>query len=205
MPCVGPMWQSMKLSAGVAPMRERMIDIMCCTLTGRFTVRVGTTGDPNPFSPSVRFWPGTHCCRTWIVRKWNGETVIRDADTRIAMVAGTGFHTTPYGRNDALSDALGFTTAGGVGEGRNQQRCWFTQSPTSVYRVIGFACGRAGGRRGIVALSVDRSPLAIACGGNAALAAAHIGVQCAVATLGFRSTETNEALVSMLTNLGRAS
>ena len=134
-------------------------------------------------------------------RKWNGDS---DSRRRYPDRHGGwyGVHTTPYGRNDALSDALGFTTAGVCGEGRNQQRCWFTQSPTSVYRVIGFACGRAG----VGAASwrdVDRSPLAIACVGTA-LAAPHWRAVCS-GHLGFRSTETNEALVSMLTNLGRAS
>ena len=67
-------------------MRERMIDIMCCTL--------------QPMSPCVEQRSKPFAFRsflawdaflppTWIAG--NGmETVIRDADTRIAMVAGTG-------------------------------------------------------------------------------------------------------------------
>jgi threonine dehydratase len=40
--------------------------------------------------------------------------LVRQLDERVASVAGTGFRVTPFARSDALSDALGFATDGGV-------------------------------------------------------------------------------------------
>ncbi|MEP7203126.1 MAG: PLP-dependent lyase/thiolase [Ilumatobacteraceae bacterium] len=40
--------------------------------------------------------------------------LVERMDADVARVAGTGFHVTPFGRADALSDALNFTVDGGV-------------------------------------------------------------------------------------------
>ena len=40
--------------------------------------------------------------------------LIEELDAKVASVAGVGFRTTPYGRADELSDALGFSATGGV-------------------------------------------------------------------------------------------
>jgi threonine synthase len=42
------------------------------------------------------------------------RALVVELDDAVAAVAGTGFRTTPFERADALSDALGFETAGGV-------------------------------------------------------------------------------------------
>ena len=41
--------------------------------------------------------------------------LVERLDAAVADVAGTGFRPTPFGRSDALSDALGFTDGGGSG------------------------------------------------------------------------------------------
>ncbi|MEY2400350.1 MAG: threonine synthase, partial [Ilumatobacteraceae bacterium] len=40
--------------------------------------------------------------------------LVRQVDTDIAAIAGTGFHVTPFERADTLSDTLGFGVDGGV-------------------------------------------------------------------------------------------
>ena len=40
--------------------------------------------------------------------------LVRELDDAVRAVDGTGFRVTPFARSDALSDALGFTTDGGV-------------------------------------------------------------------------------------------
>jgi hypothetical protein len=42
------------------------------------------------------------------------ETIVVELDDAVRRVAGVGFVPTPFGRSDALSDALGFVDGGGV-------------------------------------------------------------------------------------------
>jgi threonine synthase len=95
--------------------------------------------------------------------------LVRETDAAVAAVAGNGFVTTPLWRADALSDALGFSAAGGV---------WVKDETGAV----------AGSHKGRHLLAIllhllaaerlgvrprrPRPPLAIASCGNAALAAA---------------------------------
>ena len=97
--------------------------------------------------------------------------IIASLDHAVEKVAGTGFGKTPLCRADALSDALGFSTHGGVWikdethnvAGSHKARHLFTEL---VYLLMAE-------RAGITSWSQasDRPPLAIASCGNAAIAA----------------------------------
>ncbi|MEK7410975.1 MAG: PLP-dependent lyase/thiolase [Actinomycetota bacterium] len=160
------------------------------------------TGDPNPFLAFRSFLAWDTFAAAQGLSENEREIVIRDADTRIAMVAGTGFQTTPYGRNEGLSDALGFTTAGGVWvkdetnnvAGSHKARHLFTEL---LHLLVAEQVGAASWRT-----SVERPPLAIASCGNAALAAATLARSVRWPLRVFVPMKTNEALVAMLTNLG---
>jgi threonine dehydratase len=95
------------------------------------------------------------------------ETIVVELDDAVRRVAGVGFVPTPFGRSDALSDALGFVDGGGVWvkdetggvAGSQKARHLFT---ILLHLVVAERLGHL----------VDRPPLAIASCGNAALAAA---------------------------------
>jgi threonine synthase len=130
------------------------------------------TDDPNPF---VAFRPYlawdsfamangmTQAARTAMVRR---------VDADIAVVAGTGFHVTPFERADGLSAALGFATDGGVWlkdetdqvAGSHKARHLMT---ILLHLLTAESLGLAPWRA-----PDDRPPLAIASCGNAAYAAA---------------------------------
>lgn len=159
------------------------------------------TGDPNPYLAfrSSLAWDAFAAARG--LSEIERDALIRDADTRIAMVAGTGFQTTPYGRNDALSDALGFTTAGGVWvkdethnvAGSHKARHLFTEL---LHLLVAERVGATPWRA-----NPDRSPLAIASCGNAAFAAATLARSVHWPLRVFVPMETDNALIALLTNL----
>jgi threonine dehydratase len=93
---------------------------------------------------------------------------IESVDQRVAQVAGTGFVFTPLARDEALSDALGFTT-GGVWlknetdnvAGSHKARHLFTEL---LHLLVAE-------ERGVAGFHGERPELAIASCGNAAIAA----------------------------------
>ena len=99
--------------------------------------------------------------------------LVRDLDARVADVDGTGFVVSPYHRSNALSDALGFVSFGGVWikdethqvAGSHKARHLFS---TLLYLRSVELAGHAPWASG----PGGRPPLAIASCGNAALAAA---------------------------------
>ena len=100
--------------------------------------------------------------------------IISSLDAAIAKVAGTGFVRTPMERNDALSDALGFSAEGGVWvkdetknvAGSHKARHLFTEM---VHLLMAERAGVAPWKS-----ADDRPPLAISSCGNAAIAASTI-------------------------------
>jgi len=99
--------------------------------------------------------------------------LVQRLDTAVALVDGHGFRITPFARNGALSDGLGFAAAGGVWvkdetgnvSGSHKARHLFG---TLLELAVEEARVAAAGREAAPA----RGPLAIASCGNAALAAA---------------------------------
>jgi threonine synthase len=97
------------------------------------------------------------------------EAIVLEIDNAVQAFAGVGFHVTPFARHDALSDALGFASAGGVWikdetgnvGGSHKARHLFA---ILLHLVVAERLG--------VAPTTARPRLAIASCGNAAIAAA---------------------------------
>ena len=131
-----------------------------------------STGHANPFVAFRRYlaWDAFAAARG--LSPDQRDTIVHTLDANVAAVAGTGFVTTPFGRADALSDALGFTADGGVWvkdethnvAGSHKARHLFS---ILLHLVTVEQLGLAPWQRN----GSGRPPLAIASCGNAALAA----------------------------------
>ncbi len=93
--------------------------------------------------------------------------MVEELDDAVRRVAGVGFVPTPFGRSDALSDALGFTDGGGVWVKDETGGVAGSQKARHLFTILLHLAAAA--RLGHL---TDRPPLAIASCGNAALAAA---------------------------------
>ena len=93
--------------------------------------------------------------------------MVEELDETVRRVAGVGFVPTPFGRSDALSDALGFTDGGGVWVKDETGGVAGSQKARHLFTILLHLAAAA--RLGHL---TDRPPLAIASCGNAALAAA---------------------------------
>ena len=127
--------------------------------------------------------------------------LIEELDAKVAFVAGVGFRTTPYGRADELSDALGFTSSGGVWvkdethnvAGSHKARHLFGEL---LHVVTAERTGAAPWRE-----ASSRPPLAIASCGNAAFAASTLAKALGWPIRVFVPLTASEALLE----IGRAS
>ena len=160
------------------------------------------TDDPNPF---VAFRPYL----AWdSFAAANGMTeaartaLVREVDAAAVTVAGVGFHVTPFGRADALSDALGFSVDGGVwvkdetGQvaGSHKARHLMTiLLHLLTTETLGLASWRT---------IADRPPLAIASCGNAAFAAATLAAGVAWPIRVFVPPGADPAVLARLVELG---
>jgi threonine dehydratase len=70
--------------------------------------------DPNPFVAFRRFLAWDSFAAAHGLTDAARTAMVRRIDEAVAAVAGTGFRVTPFERADELSDALGFSTDGGV-------------------------------------------------------------------------------------------
>ena len=130
-----------------------------------------SNGDSNPFVGFQRYLAWDAFAATLGLDFDSRTKIIRDLDDAVAKIAGTGFRTTPFLRNDALSDALGFDQQGGVWikdethnvAGSQKARHLFTQL---LHLIAVEIVGRAPWRN-----QSERPKLAIASCGNAAIAA----------------------------------
>lgn len=95
------------------------------------------------------------------------HALVAELDAAVAEVDGTGFVTTPFGRSDALSDALGFSAEGGVWVKDETGAVGGSQKARHLFSILLHL-------RSLELLGElpERPPLAIASCGNAALAAA---------------------------------
>ncbi len=94
------------------------------------------------------------------------RSLVVDLDDAVRDVAGVGFVPTPFGRSDALSNALGFTADGGVWVKDETGGVGGSQKARHLFTILLHL--RAAEALGQLA---ERPPLAIASCGNAALAA----------------------------------
>jgi len=98
------------------------------------------------------------------------DSLVRELDSLVAGVAGTGFVTTPFLRADALSDALGFAADGGVWVKDETRHVAGSHKARHLFGILLHLV--AAERCGVAPWSpTTRPPLAIASCGNAAIAA----------------------------------
>jgi threonine synthase len=123
--------------------------------------------------------------------------LINEVDGLIAAVAGTGFFRTPCARADALSDALGFSSTGGVWvkdetnhvAGSHKARHLFT---TLLHLLTLERLGEL----------AERRPLAIASCGNAALAASTLAAAVSWPIRVFVPPSAEQSVLDRLASLG---
>lgn len=160
------------------------------------------SGDPNPFLSfrSHLAWDAFAAAHGMSVSE--REALIRQIDHQIARVAGTSFRTTPYGRNDGLSDALGFTPAGGVWvkdethnvAGSHKARHLFTEL---LHLLVAEQVGATPWK-----VISDRPPLAISSCGNAAVAAATLARSVDWPLRVFVPVNVDSEIIRLLSDLG---
>jgi threonine synthase len=129
----------------------------------------GPPGAGSPFVTYRGLLHSTHRARTLGMGDDDFVELVRSLDDQVARVAGVGFRATPFGRDDLLSDRLGFSAAGGV---------WVKDETGNVAgshkgrHLMGVMLHLELAERLGLADSDARPDLAIASCGNAALAAA---------------------------------
>ncbi len=130
--------------------------------TGRARFPAGDA-EPNPF---LRYRRLLHA---YGLARGDEEfrALVERLDRRVAEVDGRGFRVTPCAREDALSDALGFSAAGGVWVKDETGNVSGSHKARHLFDVLLYLEAAEG-----LGLSARRDELAIASCGNAALAAA---------------------------------
>ncbi len=128
-------------------------------------------GDPEP-NPFVRYRGLLHAYHLAVEGGLSDDafcTLVRRLDEEVASIDGHGFSATPYARSAELSDALGFSEAGGVWVKDETGNVSGSHKARHLFGVLLYL--EAAELLGLA--EADRRPeLAIASCGNAALAAA---------------------------------
>jgi threonine synthase len=158
-----------------------------------FRVEFVRGDDPNPFIRHREMLHAWHLARRRGLTDDAYVALVRRLDGAIAAVDGHGFHATPFGRGDALSDRLGFESVGGV---------WVKDETGNVS-----GSHKARHLMGILLyLEVverrERPPLAIASCGNAAIAAAVLARSVERPLRVFVPTDAEPAVLERLQALG---
>ncbi len=161
-----------------------------------------STGEDNPFLGFRRYLAWDGFAEAHGMTDDARHALVADLDARVAVVAGTGFVTTPFERADALSDALGFDVDGGIWikdethnvGGSHKARHLFT---ILLHLVTAEVTGCAPW-----ANEADRPPLAIASCGNAAIAASTLAAALEWPIRVFVPVAANPRVVDRLYALG---
>lgn len=127
------------------------------------------------------------------------EATIRQLDSQVASVAGTGFVATPCERSDELSDALGFGADGGVWVKDETRNVAGSHKARHLFTILLHL--RAAEQVGLAKWS-QRPPLAIASCGNAALAAATLAAAVSWPIRVFVPASANHHVTKRLAELG---
>ena len=130
------------------------------------------------------------------------DQLVADLDAQVAAVAGTGFVATPFTRNHALSDALGFDSVGGVWVKDETRNVAGSHKARHLFPILLHL--RTAELHGDApwADPSERPPLAIASCGNAALAASTLAAAVQWPIKVFVPEAANPAVVSLLDELG---
>ncbi len=130
-----------------------------------------STGDANPFVAFQRYLAWDAFAANLGLDFESRTKIIRDLDDAVARVAGTGFRTTPFSRNDELSSALRFTGQGGVWIKDETHGVAGSQKARHLFAQLLHLIAVEQVRRAPWRNQSERPQLAIASCGNAAIAA----------------------------------
>ena len=130
-----------------------------------------SSGAANPFLAFRRYLAWDAFAEALGMSVDQRDAQVTELDSLVAGVAGTGFHTTPFERADALSDALGFHADGGVWVKDETGQVAGSHKARHLFGILLHVVTAE--RAGLAPWSrpADRPPLAIASCGNAAFAA----------------------------------
>ena len=132
--------------------------------------------DPASPNPYVRWRTRFHAWHRARALGWSDAEylgLVQRLDTAVALVDGHGFRITPFARSGPLSDALGFSAAGGVWVKDETGNVSGSHKARHLFGTL-LELGVEEARRDAAGSGppAERAPLAIASCGNAALAAA---------------------------------
>jgi threonine synthase len=149
------------------------VDHVLCRRLDPAAVRFPRGDEPNPYVRYRTLFLAYHAARALGWSDAQYVDLVELLDEAVALVDGQGFRVTPFGRDAALSELLGFSKRGGVfvkdetGGVSGSHKARHLMGTLIELEIAG-ASRTAGRDRG----SWPRHPLAIASCGNAALAAA---------------------------------
>jgi threonine dehydratase len=161
------------------------------------------TGDAAAPNPYVRWRTRFHAYHRARALGWSDaryHRLVDRIDARLALVDDRRFRVTPFGRADALSDALGFSAAGGVWV--KDETCNVSGSHKARHLVGTLVELLVEEARQGLAPDAPRPPLAIASCGNAALAAAVVARAAERRLEVFIPTDADPVVVERLRALG---
>lgn len=159
------------------------------------------TDDLNPFLAFRRYLAVDSLGESLGLSDSQRIAIISSTDASVSHVAGTGFLRTPLARSDELSEALGFSTTGGIWVkdetgnvgGSHKARHLFTEL---LHVLMVQAAGRAPWT------PTTRPPLAIASCGNAAIAASTLAAAISWPIFVYVPVNASLAVRDTLTTLG---
>ncbi len=159
-------------------------------------------GEANPFLAFRRYlaWDGFAAANG--LTEAARHAMVAELDAQVADVEGTGFVVTPFERADSLSDALGFTSDGGVWVKDETHNVAGSHKARHLFTILLHL--RAAETSGLAPWvdTADRPPLAIASCGNAALAAATLASAVSWPLLVFVPASANPRVTRRLGELG---
>ena len=153
-----------------------------------------STGDTNPFIAFRRYLAWDSFAAAGGMSDDQRDALIRELDP--------GFHTTPFQRADALSDALGFTADGGVWVKDETHHVAGSHKARHLFGILLHLVAAERTGRAPWGSVADRPPLAIASCGNAALAASTLAAKVSWPIRVFVPVDANPVVVTMLEGLG---
>jgi len=160
-----------------------------------------SSGEENPFLAFRRYLAWDDFAAANGMTDEARGALVTSLDARIAKVAGTGFVTTPFGRADTLSDALGFGIDGGTWVKDETSQVGGSHKARHLFTILLHLI--AAEELDLVPWHGERArpPLAIASCGNAALAAATLAAAVQWPIEVFVPATANPAVVAELERL----
>lgn len=156
--------------------------------------------EPRPFVRYRALLHSTHRAALAGIDDDRFVALVTELDRRVEAVDGRGFRATPLHRDDAISDALGFSSSGGVWVKDETGNVAGSHKGRHLFGVLLHLAVSRGAATG--SARSDSRPLAIASCGNAALAAATLAAAAEWPLRVFVPADADDWVVDQLHRLG---